>query len=79
LLSNSLVSTIKLYVQLSKDRLILHGEVDVAQEVDMHIKVKQLGANMRLQVAIVLRPFLNFMDSFKLFKSHNMLVLMLDP
>jgi len=45
----------------------------------MHIRVKQLGANMQLQVAIVLRPFFNFMDSFKLFKSHNMLVLMLDP
>jgi hypothetical protein len=34
---------------------------------------------MQLQVAIVLRPFFNFMDSFKLSKAHNMLVLMLDP
>jgi hypothetical protein len=59
--------------------LILQVEVDAAQEVDMHIRVKQLGANMWLQVAIVLRPFLNFMDSFKLSKAHNMLVLMLDP
>jgi hypothetical protein len=44
----------------------------------MHIRVKQLGANMRLQVAIVLRPFLDFMDSSKLSKSHNMLALMLE-
>jgi hypothetical protein len=31
------------------------------------------------QLAIVLKPFLDFMDSFKLSKAHNMLVLMLDP
>jgi hypothetical protein len=67
------ISAIRLYVQLSKDKLILQAEVDVAQEVDMCIKVKQLGANMQLQVAIVLRLFLDFMDSFKL------LALMLDP
>jgi hypothetical protein len=41
-----LASAIRLYVQLSKDRLILQVEVDAAQEVDMHIRVKQLGANM---------------------------------
>ncbi len=46
MLFDALASTIRLYVQLSKDRLILQAEVDVAQEVDMHIKVKQLGANM---------------------------------
>ncbi len=53
--------------------------VDVAQEVDMCIGVKQLRANLWLQVAIVLRPFLDFMDSSKLCKAHNMLALMLDP
>jgi hypothetical protein len=31
------------------------------------------------QVTIVFRPFLDFMDTFKLFKTPNMLVLMLDP
>jgi hypothetical protein len=45
----------------------------------MCIRVKQYGANMRLRVVIVLKPFLNFMDSFKLFKTHNMLALMIDP
>jgi hypothetical protein len=47
--------------------------------MDMHIKVKKLGANMRVQVALVLRPFLDFMDCFKLSKTHNMVALMLDP
>jgi len=42
----------------------------------MCTKVKQLGANMCKQVTIVLRCFL---DCFKLFKTHNMVVLMLDP
>jgi hypothetical protein len=45
----------------------------------MHSRVKQLGANMRLRVAIVLKPFLDFLDNFKLSKSHNMLALMLEP
>ncbi len=72
-------TTIKLYVQLFKYRLDLQAKVDVVEDMDMCMKVKQLGANMRLQVAIVLRPFLDFMDSFKLFKTHNVLVLMLDP
>ncbi len=40
------VLAIRLYVQLAKDRLILQAKVDVAHEVDMHIRVKQLGANM---------------------------------
>jgi hypothetical protein len=47
--------------------------------MDMHTKVKKLGANMREQIALVLRPFLDFMDFFKLFKAHNMVALMLDP
>ncbi len=50
-----------------------HVGVDVAQEVDMRIRVKQLGANMQLQVAILLKLFLDFMDSFKF------LAIMLDP
>ncbi len=44
--------------------------------MDICTKVKQLRANMCKQVAIVLRFFL---DCFKLFKIHNMVVLMLDP
>ncbi len=42
----------------------------------MCTKVKQLGANICKQVAIVLKLFL---DCFKLFKTHNMVALMLDP
>jgi hypothetical protein len=45
----------------------------------MHTKVKKLSANMREQVAHVLRPFLDFMDCFKLSKVHNMVAFMLDP
>jgi hypothetical protein len=33
---------------------------------------------MQKQVDIVLRPFLDLMDCFKLFKVHNMVALMLD-
>jgi len=47
--------------------------------MDMRTKVRKLGANMLKQVAFVLRPFLDFMDCFKLYKVHNMVVLMLDP
>jgi hypothetical protein len=45
----------------------------------MRTKVKKLGANMQEQVVHVLRPFLDFMDCFKLSKVHNMVVIMLDP
>ncbi len=45
----------------------------------MCTKVKKLGANMLKQVAFVLRPFFDFMDCFKLYKVHNMVVLMFDP
>jgi hypothetical protein len=71
-------STIKLYVKLTKERLELQVEVDATKEMDMHTKVKKLGANMRKQVSHVLRPFLDFMDCFKLSKAHNMVALMLD-
>jgi hypothetical protein len=37
---------IKLYVQLSKDRLELQAKVDVVKDMDMHTKVKQFGVNM---------------------------------
>ncbi len=46
LLFDVLILTIGLYVQLFKDRLKLQVMVDVAQEVDMCIRVKQLQANM---------------------------------
>jgi hypothetical protein len=68
-----------LYVYLVKDRLDLQTEVDVVEDTNMCMKMKQLGANMQLQVTFVSRPFLEFMDSFKLSKAHNMLILMLDP
>ncbi len=45
----------------------------------MCTKVKKIGAYMRKQVAHVLKPFLDFMDCFKLFKAHNMVLFMLDP
>jgi hypothetical protein len=55
--------------------LDLQVDVDVEEDIDMHMKVKQLGGNMPLQVTIVLRLLLDFMDSFKLSKAHNMLAL----
>jgi hypothetical protein len=46
----------------------------------MHIKVKQLYANMGEHVVIIFRPFLDFMDSFKFsLKLTLMLAMMLDP
>jgi hypothetical protein len=66
-------------VQLSKDRLELQAKVDVVKDMDMHTKVKQFGVNMQEQVIIIGRPFLDFMDSFKFSKAHNMLTIMLDP
>jgi hypothetical protein len=59
--------------------LELQAKVDAFEEMDMCTKVKKLGANMRKQVALVLRPFFDFMDCFKFSKAHNMVVLMLDP
>jgi hypothetical protein len=66
-------------MRLTKEKLELQAKVDASEEMDMHIKVKKLGANMQEQVTLVLRPFLDFMDCFKIFKAHNMVVLMLDP
>jgi hypothetical protein len=45
-LSNALASTIKLDVKLSKEILELQVEIDAIKEMDMHMKMKQLGANM---------------------------------
>ncbi len=39
-------TTIKLYVQLFKHRLNLQAKVDVVEDIDMCMKVKQLDANM---------------------------------
>ncbi len=53
-------------MKFSKERLKLQVEVDVVNEMDIYTKVKKLGANMWKQVAHVLKPFLDFMDCFKL-------------
>ncbi len=66
-------------MRLTKEKLELQAKVDAFEEMDMQTKVTKFGANMQEQVALVLRPFLDFMDYFKLFKAHNMVVLMLDP
>jgi hypothetical protein len=79
LLSIFLTLIIKLYVQISKDRLKLQAKIDVPKDMDMCTNMKQLGTNMWEQVAIILRPFLDFMDCFKILKVHNMLAFMLDP
>ncbi len=47
LLLDVLVFVIKLYVQLSKDRLELQAKVDVVKDMDMDTKVKQFGVNMQ--------------------------------
>ncbi len=70
LLSYALALAIKLYVKLSKERLELQVEIDVIKEMDMRMKVKQLGTNMQGHVIIVLKPFLDFMFVFKPTKSH---------
>jgi hypothetical protein len=41
-----LVSAIKLYVKLTKEKLELQAKVYAFEEMDMRIKVKKLGANM---------------------------------
>jgi hypothetical protein len=52
-------------VQLCKEKLGLQAKVDVVKDMDMHIKVKQVGANMQEQITIIFRPFFGFMDCFK--------------
>ncbi len=68
-----------MYVQISKDRLKSQAKVDVPKDMDMCTKVKQLGTNMWKQSTIILRPFLYFVDCFKILNGHNMLAFMLDP
>jgi hypothetical protein len=64
LLSNALTFAIKLYVKNFKEKLELQIEIDAIEDMDTHMKVKQLNINMQKQVTIVLRPFLDFMYSF---------------
>jgi hypothetical protein len=48
--------------------------------MNMHTKVKQLGANiMWKQITIVSKRILDFMDCFGLSKVHNIFVFMLNP
>jgi hypothetical protein len=65
-------------MKLTKEKWELQAKVDAIEKMDMHIKVKKLGANMQRQVPYVLRPFFEFMDCFKLSKVHNMVALTLD-
>ncbi len=46
LLLDALAFVIKLYVKLSKEGLELQAEIDIIEKMDMHMKVKQLGAKM---------------------------------
>ncbi len=55
-------------MQLSKEKLGLQAKVDVVKDVDMHMKVKQVVANMQEQITIVFRPLFDFMDCFKFLK-----------
>jgi hypothetical protein len=45
-LSDALAFAIKLYVRLTKKKLELQAKVYASEEMDMHTKVKKLGANM---------------------------------
>jgi len=45
-------------VQFAKERLELQTKMDDVKELDMCMKVKQLGMNMQKQVNVVLQPFL---------------------
>jgi hypothetical protein len=65
-------------VQFAKERLELQAKIDDVKELDMCMKVKQLGMKMQKQVNVVFQPFLNFMDFFQPTKTHNMVALMLD-
>ncbi len=63
----------KLYVQLSKEKLGLQAKVDVAKDMDMHIKVEQVGANMQKQITIFLDPSL-ISGIASIFKAHSMVL-----
>jgi hypothetical protein len=59
------------------------GEIGVVRKIDAQriwtCAPRLRPTNMQKQVDIVLRPFLDLMDCFKLSKVRNMVVLMLDP
>lgn len=54
------------------------SKINAIEEMDMRMKVKLLGTNMRGHVIIVLKPFLDFMFFFKPTKAHNMVVLIVN-
>jgi len=64
LLYDVLASTIKLYVQLSKNILKSWAKVDVVKDMDMCTEMKQLGVKMQKQIVIVLRLFHDFITNF---------------
>ncbi len=78
LLSYAVALAIKLHVKFSKEILELQVKIYAIEEMDMRMKVRQLGTNMRGHVNIVLKPFLDFMFVFKPTKAHNVVVFMLD-
>jgi len=59
-----LASTIKLYVQLSKNILESWAKVDVVKDMNMCTEMKQLGVKMQKQIVIVLRLFHVFITNF---------------
>lgn len=71
LLLDVLTLAIKLYVKLGKENVELQAKIDVAQELDMCMKFKQLGVNMQEQVNLVFQPLFNFIDFFQPTKAHN--------
>jgi hypothetical protein len=79
LLSDALAFTIKLYVKLSKERFELQVEIDAIEEMDMHMKMKQLVCQHAKASNYCFKAFLDFMFFFKPIKPHNMVALMLDP
>jgi hypothetical protein len=65
-----LASTIKSSVQFSKNGLELWAKVNVANDMDMCTKMKQLDVKMQKQIVIVLRLFHDFITNFIFKKKH---------
>jgi predicted transcriptional regulator len=59
-------------VQLSKNRLQLWANVNVAKDMDMCTKVKQLGVKMQKQIVIGLRLFHDFITNFMFLKETHL-------
>jgi hypothetical protein len=59
--------------------LELQAKIDAIEKMDIHMTIKQLSANRQGQVIIILKPFLDFIFSFKPTKAHKMVTLMLHP